>query len=225
MAVISEYEEEAEPMKSHTSSPRQTKPSEPVKPSESEPAVLNPPEEQPRPPSPSPSPPQSDDKSYQHDPVLYALLEEHKRQPLELLTTVIDFLFRETDLSRESGVEYRVTEIVTATKRRRSAYDGEDVAPEKVAKVEETPKKEPKSPKTTEPSTQTPYQTPRGDETAESSDVTLSPAGNEKEPPPRKDLGVEQAEIDAEGTGLRTSIFRCNSLRVLNVRIDSHIAS
>jgi len=221
MAVISDYEEE-EQTQSHTSTPRQAKRSEPVKPPESEavklpmsepvkhpdsePVVVNPPEEQPRPPlpSPSPSPPQSDEKIYQHDPVLRALLEEHKRQPLELLTTIIDFLFRETDLSRESSVEYRVTEIVTEAKRRRSACDGEDVTPEMLAKVEETKssKKEAKSPKT---ATETPYQTPRGDETTESSDVTL--------PDVRKDTGFEQAEIDAEGTGLRALIFRRNSLQ------------
>ena len=77
----------------------------------------------------------------QHDEVLTALLRKHKLQPLDLLTTVIDFLFRETDLSRQDGVETRVTELVSAAKRRRSDYEGEDTAPEKVAKIEEIPQK------------------------------------------------------------------------------------
>ncbi|KAG0605534.1 hypothetical protein M758_9G066600 [Ceratodon purpureus] len=224
MAVISDYEEE-EPVqqprtstprqptstpRQSTSTPRQSAPPEAVNPPQetrSEPpsqVVANPPVEEPRTPSPvtpapAPAPaPQADTKSYQHDPVLSTLLEQHKQQPLELLTTVIDFLFRETDLSRESRVEHRVTEIVTAAKRRRSAYDGEDTAPEKVAKVEETKssaKKEPPSSKTTEP--KTPKPKARGNETAESSNVTPSPAAN-------KDS--EEPEIDSEGTGLTPNI-------------------
>lgn len=77
----------------------------------------------------------------QHDEVLTALLKEHKLQPLDLLTTVIEFLFRETDLSLQDGVETRVTDLVSAAKRRRSDYEGEDTAPEKVAKIEEIPQK------------------------------------------------------------------------------------
>lgn len=74
----------------------------------------------------------------QHDYILGALLEEHQQKPLDLLTTVIDFLFRETDLLRQEGVEGMVSEIVTASKRRRIEYDGEDGAPElKVPKIEE----------------------------------------------------------------------------------------
>lgn len=203
MAVISDYEEEEPVQQSRTSTPRQPTPPEAVKPPQearSEPppqVVANPPVEEPRTPSTvaPPSAPHSDTKFYQHDPVLSALLEEHKRQPLELLTTVIDFLFRETDLSRESRVEYRVTEIVTAAKRRRSAYDGEDVAPEKIPKVEETksPTKEPASSKITE-SSKTLKPTARGNETAETSNVTPSPAS--------KDKNSEESEIDSEGTGL-----------------------
>lgn len=201
MAVISDYEEEEPMQQSRTSTPRQ--PPEPVKPPQEvqpEPppqAVANPPVETPSPVAPAPAPaPQADTKFYQHDPVLSALLEEHKRQPLELLTTVIDFLFRETDLSRESRVEHRVTEIVTAAKRRRSAYDGEDVAPEKIAKVEDIKKE----PKTTEPSTPIPEKSPKTPkapkrETAETSNVTPSPLPVDEEP-----------EIDSEGTGLSTSI-------------------
>ena len=41
----------------------------------------------------------------QHDAVLNSLLEVHNQQPLELLTTVVDYLFRETDLSQQEGVE------------------------------------------------------------------------------------------------------------------------
>lgn len=86
----------------------------------------------------------------QHDYILGALLEEHQQKPLDLLTTVIDFLFRETDLLRQEGVEGMVSEIVTASKKRRIAEygDGEDGAPElKVPKIEEKnesnqPKKE-----------------------------------------------------------------------------------
>lgn len=204
MAVISDYEEEEPMQQSRTSTPRQ--PPEPVKPpQEVQPApppqaVANSPVEEPRTPSPvapAPAPaPQADTKFYQHDPVLSALLEEHKRQPLELLTTVIDFLFRETDLSRESRVEHRVTEIVTAAKRRRSAYDGEDVAPEKIAKVEDIKKE----PKTTEPSTPIPEKSPKTPkapkhETAETSNVTPSPLPVDEEP-----------EIDSEGTGLTPNI-------------------
>lgn len=75
----------------------------------------------------------------QHDYILGALLEEHQQKPLDLLTTVIDFLFRETDLLRQDGVEGMVSEIVTASKKRRIEYDGgEDGAPElKVPKIEE----------------------------------------------------------------------------------------
>lgn len=75
----------------------------------------------------------------QHDYILGALLEEHQQKPLDLLTTVIDFLFRETDLLRQDGVEGIVSEIVTASKKRRIEYDGgEDGAPElKVPKIEE----------------------------------------------------------------------------------------
>lgn len=129
MAVLSEYEEEEEkaPPSPPAPSPPQVKLDQG---GGSEPSAVTPSQE-------SPPAPSSDTNLFQHDPVLSTLLEEHKRLPLELLTTVIDFLFRETDLSREDRVESRVTEIVTAAKRRRTAYDGEDVAPEKVAKLEE----------------------------------------------------------------------------------------
>lgn len=74
----------------------------------------------------------------QHDYILGGLLEEHQRKPLDLLATVIDFLFRETDLLRQDGVEGMVSEIVKASKRRRIEYDGEDSAPElKVPKIQE----------------------------------------------------------------------------------------
>ncbi|KAG0568399.1 hypothetical protein KC19_6G016900 [Ceratodon purpureus] len=207
MAVISDYEEEEEPMQqSRTSTPRQPVSREPAKPQGQEvppsQAGANPPEEVPRPPSPgAPAPaPKDDTKFFQHDPVLSSLLEDHKQQPLELLTTVIDFLFRESDLSRESRVEHRVTEIVTAAKRRRSAYDGEDVAPEKIAKVEETKspgKKEPASGKITEAKTLKPKT--RGNETAESSNVSPSPAA-------KKENDSEEPEIDSEGKGLTPNI-------------------
>lgn len=72
----------------------------------------------------------------QHDTVLSALLVEHSEQPLEMLKTVIDYLFRETDLVMEEGVESRVSEIVGAAKKRRREADEEAVAAEKMAKVE-----------------------------------------------------------------------------------------
>lgn len=213
MAVISEYEEEEETVPSRTSSPRQAQPPGLVKPDQDvrlEPAAATPSQEQPRAPtptpspSPSPSPCQSDSKLFQHDPVLSTLLEEHKRQPLELLTTVIDFLFRKTDLSLEDRVESRVTEIVTAAKRRRTAYEGEDVAPEKVVKVEENKisSKEPTSLNIVEPS----------DLSIPSSPISKkSPRKMREESPASKKAEIDEAQPE-EGTGLSKSTFRCFSL-------------
>ncbi|CAK9229313.1 unnamed protein product [Sphagnum jensenii] len=74
----------------------------------------------------------------QHDEVLRALLKAHGQQPLDLLRTVLDFLFRVTDLSREDEIESTVTDIVSAAKRRRVDLNGdEDGAPKKLAKTME----------------------------------------------------------------------------------------
>lgn len=79
----------------------------------------------------------------QHDEVLRALLKAHGQQPLDLLRTVLDFLFRVTDLSREDEIESRVTDIVSAAKRRRVDLNGdEDGAPKKLAKtMEDVPRR------------------------------------------------------------------------------------
>ncbi len=78
----------------------------------------------------------------QHDAVLNTLLVEHNKQPLELLTTVIDYLFRETDLSQQDGVESMVSEIVGAARKKRRESDAESAAAEKMAKVEDLKGKE-----------------------------------------------------------------------------------
>ena len=103
-------------------------------------------------------------------------------------------------------MEYRVTEIVTAAKRRRSAYDGEDVAPEKIAKVEETkgPKIEPAASAPVIEKSKMPKPKAHGNETTESSNVAPS---KEKESLISKDSEVDSTEADAEGTGLSASIF------------------
>lgn len=75
-----------------------------------------------------------------HDEVLGYLLREHQLQPLDLLSTVIEFLFRETDIAEQEGVELRVSEMISAAKRRRiDDEDDEDVfgVLRKIAKIEE----------------------------------------------------------------------------------------
>lgn len=127
MAVISEYEEE-EPVQ--TSKPQTSTQVHEIR---LTPGIVTPPGEA-----------ASDDYKVdnQHDAVLNTLLEVHNQQPLELLTTVIDYLFRETDLSQQEGVESRVSEIVGAAKKRKSEADAEGAAAEKIAKkeVSESPK-------------------------------------------------------------------------------------
>jgi hypothetical protein len=122
MAVISEYEEEEQPV-------QQQQASGDVQEIQLKAGTDNPPEEKKAEETPS----------KEHDSVLTSLLEVHNKQPLELLTTVIDYLFRETDLSKQEGVESRVSEIVGAAKKRKSEADAEGAASEKIAKKEETP--------------------------------------------------------------------------------------
>ncbi|KAH8967037.1 hypothetical protein BDL97_03G057100 [Sphagnum fallax] len=55
-----------------------------------------------------------------HDEILCYLLQGHHQQPLELLTTVIHFLLRETDMSEYEGLTGKVVDIIiSATKRKR----------------------------------------------------------------------------------------------------------
>jgi len=83
-----------------------------------------------------------------YDEVLGYLLREHQQQPLDLLSTVIEFLFRETGIASQEGVDVRVSEMLSAAKRRRVDTDDiEDVfgGPDKIAKLDEifdSPKEE-----------------------------------------------------------------------------------
>jgi hypothetical protein len=70
----------------------------------------------------------------QHDDVLGALLTAHGQKPMDLLKTVVDFLFRVTDLSRQEEVESRVTDIVSAAKRRLVEHRDVGVEPKEEAK-------------------------------------------------------------------------------------------
>jgi hypothetical protein len=87
-----------------------------------------------------------------YDEVLGFLLREHQQQPLDLLSTVIEFLFRETGIAAQEGVDVRVSEMLSAAKRRRvDTDDSEDVfgGPDKIAKLDEifdNPKAEEKEP-------------------------------------------------------------------------------
>ncbi|XP_073385765.1 uncharacterized protein [Physcomitrium patens] len=98
--------------------------------------------------SPFSFPPPADDKLPQHDPVLIALPEELKLQPLELVTSVINFLFRVTEFGNESGVEHKMAEIMTLVKLGSSAGEVGGVVSAKVAEFEgtKTPIKEFKPP-------------------------------------------------------------------------------
>jgi len=62
-----------------------------------------------------------------HEEMLSYLLRQHKQQPLELLATVMEFLFRVTDLCVQEGMECRVSEMISAAaaKRRRSSSEDE----------------------------------------------------------------------------------------------------
>lgn len=74
------------------------------------------------------------------DEVLRYLLQEHQQQPLDLLSTVIEYLFRKTGIAMQEGVDARVSEMLFAAKRMR--VDGDDIedvfaGPDKVAKLDE----------------------------------------------------------------------------------------
>jgi hypothetical protein len=99
-------------------------------------------EEEDYPPDPYSSSRPSDATSCErpYDEVLGYLLREHQQQPLDLLSTVIEFLFRETGIASQEGVDVRVSEMLSAAKRRRVDIDDiEDVygGPDKIAKLDE----------------------------------------------------------------------------------------
>lgn len=101
--------------------------------------------------TPTELPSASDLSNSMHDHTLTTLLKEHSQQPLDLLTTVIDFLFRESNLSQQEGWESKVSEILSTLKRRRTEPDSVDVVPEKVAKVQEKEVEEETVTNTSEP--------------------------------------------------------------------------
>jgi hypothetical protein len=61
-----------------------------------------------------------------HEEMLSYLLRQHKQQPLELLATVMEFLFRVTDLCAQEGMECRVSEMISAAAAKRRRSSGED---------------------------------------------------------------------------------------------------
>ncbi len=61
-----------------------------------------------------------------HEEMLSYLLRQHKQQPLELLATVMEFLFRVTDLCAQEGMECRVSEMISAAAAKRRRCSGED---------------------------------------------------------------------------------------------------
>lgn len=129
MAIISEYEEDSEGVETIVRANLQ----------DVEDGYED--EEEDYPPDPYSSRP-SDATSCErpYDEVLGYLLREHQQQPLDLLSTVIEFLFRETGIATQEGVDVRVSEMLSAAKRRRVDTDDiEDVfgGPDKIAKLDE----------------------------------------------------------------------------------------
>lgn len=61
-----------------------------------------------------------------HEEMLSYLLRQHMQQPLELLATVMEFLFRVTDLCAQEGMECRVSEMISAAAAKRRRSSGED---------------------------------------------------------------------------------------------------
>jgi hypothetical protein len=184
MAVISEYEEE-EPVQT-------TKAEAPAEVQEIRltPGTVTPPAE-------------AADK--QHDAVLSTLLVEHNQQPLQLLTTVIDYLFRETDLVQDERVESRVSEIVGAAKKRRREADAKDAAAEKMAKIEKQLKEQEKEKEVVVDLNEAP-------EDVEEVNIASSPVTeSEPEPEPAVDVkedavpGVDDYDEKIDGKGLSTS--------------------
>lgn len=130
MAIISEYEEDSEDVETIVRANLQN-----VDDGYED-------EEEDYPPDPYSSSRPSDATSGErpYDEVLGYLLREHQQQPLDLLSTVIEFLFRETGIATQEGVDVRVSEMLSAAKRRRVDTDDiEDVfgGPDKIAKLDE----------------------------------------------------------------------------------------
>ncbi|KAG0605527.1 hypothetical protein M758_9G066200 [Ceratodon purpureus] len=186
MAVISEYEEEEE-----VQAPVPERSAE-VQEIRLTPGIVTPPGEV---------------VSKQHDAVLSALLVEHEQRPMEMLTTVIDYLFRETDLVKEDGVEVRVSEIVGAARKRRREADEEAVAAEKekMAKIEkEVKEKEVKEKAVVGDLNEAPV-----DEDVEEVNITSNPLSFEDEGddepagPEVKEPGVDDYDEKIDGKGLK----------------------
>lgn len=180
MAVISEYEEEEQPVQQQAASGD-------VQEIQLKAGTDTPPTEE------------KEAPSKEHDSVLTSLLEVHNKQPLELLTTVIDYLFRETDLSKQEGVESRVSEIVGAAKKRKSEADAEGAASEKIAKKEETPivdlNKAPAEEEDVE------------EVNIKSSPFVQEPEDDEPEVPDGIVAGVDDYDEKIDGKGLSTSLI------------------
>ena len=197
MAVISEYEEE-EPVQTSKAQAEVE-----VQEIRLTPGVVTPPDG---------APGSGFQVDTQHDAVLNTLLEEHDQQPLELLTTVIDYLFRETDLSQQDGVEVKVSEIVGAARKRRRKADAESAAAEKMAKVDKDVK---------EKDVFVDLNKAPVDEDVEEVNITSSPVSHpvvepEPEPEPEPEVadvkeniepGKDDYDEEIDGKGLSTLSF------------------
>ena len=131
MAIISEYEEDSEDVETIVRANLQ----------DGEDAYNDEDEDYPPDPYSSSRPSDATSTERPYDEVLGFLLREHQQQPLDLLSTVIEFLFRETGIAAQEGVDVRVSEMLSAAKRRRTDTDDiEDVfgGPDKIAKLDET---------------------------------------------------------------------------------------
>lgn len=130
MAIISEYEEDSEDLETIVRANLQ----------DGDDAYDDEDEDYPPDPYSSSRPSDATSSERPYDEVLGFLLREHQQQPLGLLSTVIEFLFRETGIAAQEGVDVRVSEMLSAAKRRRVDTDDiEDVfgGPDKIAKLDE----------------------------------------------------------------------------------------
>ncbi|KAG0630100.1 hypothetical protein M758_1G154000 [Ceratodon purpureus] len=130
MAIISEYEEDSEDVETIVRANLQ----------DGDDAFDDEDEDYPPDPYSSSRPSDATSSERPYDEVLGFLLREHQQQPLDLLSTVIEFLFRETGIAAQEGVDVRVSEMLSAAKRRRVDTDDiEDVfgGPDKIAKLDE----------------------------------------------------------------------------------------
>lgn len=126
MAIISEYEEDSEDVETIVRANLQDVGDDGYED-----------EEEDYPPDPYSSRPSDATSSERpYDEVLGYLLREHQQQPLDLLSTVIEFLFRETGIAAQEGVDVRVSEMLSAAKRRRVDTDDVEEGPDKIAKLD-----------------------------------------------------------------------------------------